>query len=705
MSFDASNETGGASVETGAQAADTGGAVTSIIAGTNVTISSTGPGGTGDVTINATGGGGFPGYGGAPPAVALASAAGAATTVSRSDHTHAATVLNIAAGTGITVTDVAGTWTIAATGTSFPGFGGVPPAIASAGAAGAAGTASRSDHTHARDVVAYNPSLVGIQASGVMQQTYAAPTATPSVLTMVQGNIPFGAAGTVLTQATSTAARFAWSDAGAALGTLIISGTTAASTVTLANSGINGTAFHVIGEAFGPSIRMTSVNVNNTAGGTGNQISLRTSRGTFATKTAVGAGDAVAIIQYGVADSAGTYVISALLMSIVPSDATIAAGNVSQAFGWCASGGVATSQNFVRLMLGGDTDANVYAGNSALATAATNGFFYPPTTSGAPSGVPAQVFGGVRSQNRVPSQFDNTNVRQYYYTNGAWHFSQVMDYDPGANAGRVPFVGATTHTLTDSAALTFSSAVTQNRITIGGGTAPGNQGAIVVNSNVVGAGGIPIGSGAGVGILVADPFGGGSASVAVDDYFFGQRLVGYTNSTLTDLVVGVATGHTLTFGYLMDRVGGFTSAMSVDGAIGTVVIGSVTPGLQVLQNAAGSDAMIGSNAGIVAATVHGYPYMPTITATPTGAADVYGNAGAAFAYATGPTASDHGLWVRNTVGAGWEIVPAMNATLAAGAGVWVTNTLPAGYGTTVKWWSVKGGFGGATVVIPYFTSP
>lgn len=44
-------------------AAGGGGGVTSIIAGTGITISSTGPGGTGDVTINASGGGG----GSAPP--------------------------------------------------------------------------------------------------------------------------------------------------------------------------------------------------------------------------------------------------------------------------------------------------------------------------------------------------------------------------------------------------------------------------------------------------------------------------------------------------------------------------------------------------------------------------------------------------------------------------------------------------------------
>lgn len=154
----------------------------------------------------------FPGFGGAPPAVANASSAGAAGTASRSDHTHAG-VASLNGGTGAaTLTSTGGT--IAITGAApalnieviagaFPGFGGAPPAVASASAAGAAGTASRSNHTHALDLVAYNPSLVGMQASGVVQQTYGAPTATPSVLTAAVGQVPFGLASGLLTTSAS----------------------------------------------------------------------------------------------------------------------------------------------------------------------------------------------------------------------------------------------------------------------------------------------------------------------------------------------------------------------------------------------------------------------------------------------------------------------------------------------------------------------
>lgn len=73
--------------------------VSSIIAGTNVTISSTGPGGTGDVTVNATGSG------------------SSITLKTNGTNNGSQTVLNLAAGSGISVTDNGtGTVTIANTG-------------------------------------------------------------------------------------------------------------------------------------------------------------------------------------------------------------------------------------------------------------------------------------------------------------------------------------------------------------------------------------------------------------------------------------------------------------------------------------------------------------------------------------------------------------------------------------------------------------
>jgi hypothetical protein len=83
----------------------------------------------------------------------------------------------------------------------WPGFGGAPPAVQSTSLAGVSAVASRSDHTHALDVVAYNPSIAGMQATGLVQQTYAAPTATPAVLNVASGRVPFGAAGVLTTAA------------------------------------------------------------------------------------------------------------------------------------------------------------------------------------------------------------------------------------------------------------------------------------------------------------------------------------------------------------------------------------------------------------------------------------------------------------------------------------------------------------------------
>jgi hypothetical protein len=86
-------------------------------------------------------------------------------------------------------------------GGAFPGFGGAPPAVASASAAGVGATASRFDHTHAQDLVVYAPSLAGMQATGVIQQTYGAPNATPAVLNVSTGLIPFGNAGLLAVEA------------------------------------------------------------------------------------------------------------------------------------------------------------------------------------------------------------------------------------------------------------------------------------------------------------------------------------------------------------------------------------------------------------------------------------------------------------------------------------------------------------------------
>lgn len=60
------------------------------------------------------------------------------------------------------------------------------------------------------------------------------------------------------------------------------------------------------------------------------------------------------------------------------------------------------------------TTGGFVLGTGALATTATDGFLYVPSSAGAPTGVPT-------TQNAaVPMQFDTTNVRLYAYIGGAW---------------------------------------------------------------------------------------------------------------------------------------------------------------------------------------------------------------------------------------------------------------------------------------------
>lgn len=60
-----------------------------------------------------------------------------------------------------------------------------------------------------------------------------------------------------------------------------------------------------------------------------------------------------------------------------------------------------------------DTNGNVVVNTAAIATNATNGFFYIPSCAGVPTGVPTAFTG------RVPMVYDSTNNKFYIYS-GAW---------------------------------------------------------------------------------------------------------------------------------------------------------------------------------------------------------------------------------------------------------------------------------------------
>lgn len=61
-----------------------------------------------------------------------------------------------------------------------------------------------------------------------------------------------------------------------------------------------------------------------------------------------------------------------------------------------------------------DVDGNIVTGTAALATTATNGFFYVPTCAGTPTGVPTAKTGV------APIVIDTTNNKLYFYSGGSW---------------------------------------------------------------------------------------------------------------------------------------------------------------------------------------------------------------------------------------------------------------------------------------------
>jgi hypothetical protein len=61
-----------------------------------------------------------------------------------------------------------------------------------------------------------------------------------------------------------------------------------------------------------------------------------------------------------------------------------------------------------------DSKQNIVCNNAAIATNATDGFFYIETCAGTPTGVPTAYTG------RVPMVFDTTNNQFWIYTGGAW---------------------------------------------------------------------------------------------------------------------------------------------------------------------------------------------------------------------------------------------------------------------------------------------
>jgi hypothetical protein len=597
-------------------------------------------------------------------------------------------VTSIVAGTGISISGATGVVTVSATGTSFPGFGGAPPQIASASAAGAAGTASRSDHNHAADIPAYNPSLAGMQAGGIIQQTYSAPTATPAVLTMVAGQMPFGAAaGGVLTQAPE----INWDNTNKRFNVLSAGASGSAATNELAQ-------FNIIDDASGiGAISVVRYQTNNT----GSTQRLRRARGTSAAPAVVVAGDIAGSWAGSYMNTALAFVTSgpALAWS---SDPTSVVGTTvpSRAFFFANAGSTIGTNpwggtNLVSFWV--DSQQKAYLGSGAgAAAAANNGLrvrYDTAIASAAGATLDAISFEAATSTISgaaaitTPTGYNYITIAQPAYSSG----------------GAVSIALAATLSIAGppvlSGGIGISNAIAlyvqQGQVVVGRGDSAGPQGSIRINSNTgVAQGQQSIGGGGTAALYVADPFGAGAASIAVDDYIFAQNVIGYTNLNLTNLQVGSGTGHVLNLCFNMDRSGAASVAAIVDGTVGTIQLG---PTVSVVCDPSGNVALGGSS--LAAAATNGFAYMSRVVARPTGAPTAFvGQAPFAVDLTTG---SGHALWVRDSVGAQWEPIPTFIFTQPAGAGAAVITNLPAGFGTTAKWWVFHDSTGTPTV-IPYF---
>lgn len=138
---------------------------------------------------------------------------------------------------------------------------------------------------------------------------------------------------------------------------------------------------------------------------------------------------AAASLQFGGADAATSIAQSFQVQSVAAgtsntagSDWTFKAAKGTGTgqgggFVWqtAKAGSSGSAQNSLSTAFSIDAPGNVIVGNAALATNATDGFLYAPSSAGAPSGTPTTKTG------RVPMQFDTTNGRLYAYYGGAWH--------------------------------------------------------------------------------------------------------------------------------------------------------------------------------------------------------------------------------------------------------------------------------------------
>lgn len=611
--------------------------------------------------------------------------------------------------------DAKGRVTVAASGTAVPGFAaGLPSQVATASAVGVAATVNRSDHVHAADLPVYAPSLAGMQVTGVLQQVYVGPNATPSAFNVATNRIPFGASGILTSSAnlsmftptggvaTDKGLRIGPSFGGTPATLVIIDGTTT-------------------GQNFRGPVVITTFGNPNTQWACGVVMSADqgTSQGfgqLYVSGSASALGDTNALFL----ESSGIGGVSPKPIYIRFDDYVAARNN--------------------RVVFKPDGSFNLFDSTAAITVAGQSGLrsFGGRLQASENGGAWGNITGGITgtlTATRVPfasgatTVTDNANFTYITGTNTlnaganirllAGATIQAPDITISSTSGDITVFSNNLYSLWAGGARTIYSgpndlffgnglwaslASATKLFTVGDATGGAANGAAFKLNASPHANGIAIGGTAYVAQYIFDSQGSAEASLAIDNNYYGNALMGFQGGGLAELRIGTGTGagNDLRLQYNMIRVGASgTDALVVNGSTGYVSIGKAGfEAVQVSPDAAGSDVFVGWNGAIAAGATHGYPYIPNLAAHPTGTANAFAGAGAAVAYSR---ANEGLLCVRDVANATWMFIPPFNSTIAGAAGVLVTTNAPTGFGTTFKWWNFHAN--GVNVAIPYLTNP
>lgn len=138
---------------------------------------------------------------------------------------------------------------------------------------------------------------------------------------------------------------------------------------------------------------------------------FRRSRGTLASPTTVNAVDFIGTISFDAEAGAGPLSLARIIGYCISRAASNdASGNIAFHTRPAGAGAALTGRFEIQ------GNGSIVCGDqaAALATTATDGFFYIRSCAGVPTGVPTAITGS------VPMVYDTTNLRLYVYSGGAW---------------------------------------------------------------------------------------------------------------------------------------------------------------------------------------------------------------------------------------------------------------------------------------------